>query len=91
MAHEHHCVLVPLLSLATEHLHDFQWLNAKPGNAMNSDNILLLGLVCWAVVDQYPHPEEEGVVAFTVLTVLTPILSAVVLFRTGRRSATRQP
>src|SRR5512143_3806499 len=44
MAHEHHCVLVPLLSLAAEHLHDFQWLNAKPGNAMNSDNILLLGL-----------------------------------------------
>lgn len=47
-------------------------------------NIVLLGVVCWAIVDQYPHPEEEGIVAFSVLTVLTPILSAVVLFRSGR-------
>jgi hypothetical protein len=38
---------------------------------------------CWAVVDQYPHPEEDGVIAFTVLRVLTPILSLVVLFRYG--------
>ena len=42
-------------------------------------NIILLGFIAWALVDQYPHPEEEGVLAFAVLTVLTPILSAVVL------------
>jgi formate hydrogenlyase subunit 3/multisubunit Na+/H+ antiporter MnhD subunit len=46
-------------------------------------NIVLLGFTCWAFVDQYPHPEEDGLVAFTVLMVLTPILSLVVLFRGG--------
>jgi hypothetical protein len=44
-------------------------------------NIVFFGFVCWALVDQYPHPEEEGVIAFTVLMVLTPILSLVVLLR----------
>ena len=43
-------------------------------------NIILLGFTCWAFVDQYPHPEEDGVIAFAVLMVLTPILSLVVLF-----------
>lgn len=46
-------------------------------------NIVLLGFTCWAFVDQYPHPEEEGLIAFTVLMVLTPILSLVALFRSG--------
>jgi hypothetical protein len=46
-------------------------------------NIGLLGFVCWALVDQYPHPEEEGFAAFAVLTVLTPILGAIVLFCSG--------
>ena len=54
-------------------------------------NIVLLGFVCWALVEQYPHPEEEGVVAFTVLTVLTPILSAVVLFRREPSDRPRGP
>ena len=44
-------------------------------------NIVLFGFVCWAIADQYPHPEEEGVVAFTLLIVLTPILSSVVILR----------
>jgi hypothetical protein len=46
-------------------------------------NIVFFGFVCWALVDQYPHPEEDGVIAFAVLMVLTPILSLVVLFRSG--------
>jgi hypothetical protein len=46
-------------------------------------NIVLIGFVCWAFVDQYPHPEEDGVIAFTLLMVLTPLLSLVVLFRSG--------
>jgi hypothetical protein len=46
-------------------------------------NIILLGFTCWAFVDQYPHPEEDGVITFAVLMVLTPILSLVVLFRNG--------
>jgi hypothetical protein len=44
-------------------------------------NIVLLGFACWAIMSQYPHPEEEGVVAYTVLVVLTPILSLLALFR----------
>ncbi|MBZ5500346.1 MAG: hypothetical protein LAP85_28460 [Acidobacteriia bacterium] len=44
-------------------------------------NIVLLGFTCWAFVGQYPHPEEDGLIAFTVLMVLTPILCLVVLFR----------
>jgi hypothetical protein len=46
-------------------------------------NVVFLGFVCWALVDQYPHPEEDGVIAFTVLMVLTPILSLVALLRDG--------
>jgi hypothetical protein len=46
-------------------------------------NIVLLAFTCWAFVDQYPHPEEDGLIAFTVLMVLTPILSLAVLFRRG--------
>jgi hypothetical protein len=44
-------------------------------------NVVLLVFVCWAFVDQYPHPEEDGFIAFAALTVLTPILSGVMLFR----------
>ncbi len=46
-------------------------------------NMIHIGFVCWAFVDQYPHPEEDGFVAFLVMMVLTPILSLVVLFRGG--------
>lgn len=45
-------------------------------------NVLQLAASAWAIVDQYPHPEEQGVVAFTVVVVLTPILSVIVLLRT---------
>jgi len=46
-------------------------------------NIVLLGFICWAFVDQYPHPEEDGLIAFTMLTVSTPILSLVAHFRSS--------
>ncbi len=46
-------------------------------------NAVLLGFICWAFVDQYPHPEEEGFLAYAVLIALTPILSLVALFRRG--------
>ncbi len=46
-------------------------------------NIVLLAFTCWAYVDQYPHPEEEGFLAFTVLMAVTPILSVVTLLRGG--------
>ena len=57
--------------------------------AAGLSNVVLLGFVCWAIIDQYPHPEEDGVVAFTVLAVLTPILSAAVLFGRTRQPAPR--
>jgi len=44
-------------------------------------NLILLGFVCWALVDQHPHPTESGFVPYAVLMVLTPLLSAVTLFR----------
>ena len=43
-------------------------------------NFVFLGFHCWAFVDQYPHPQEDGFIAFVVLMALTPILSLVVLF-----------
>jgi hypothetical protein len=46
-------------------------------------NVVLLGFVYWAFVDQYPHPEEDGLVAFVVVMMVTPILSLVVLLRGG--------
>jgi len=42
-------------------------------------NILLLGLMCWAYIDQYPHPDEEGFLAFMVVVLVTPVLSALAL------------
>jgi uncharacterized membrane protein len=46
-------------------------------------NIIFLGFVCWALVDQYPHPKEGGLIAMVVLMFLTPILNVVVLLRNG--------
>ena len=49
-------------------------------------NIIFLGFVCWALADQYStHPKEEGLTAFIVLMLLTPIISLVVLFIGGTR------
>jgi hypothetical protein len=49
-------------------------------------NILFIGFVCWAFVDQYPHPNEEGFIPFLVMMALVPIISIVALFR-GRSYA----
>jgi hypothetical protein len=53
----------------------------SPGFGMA--NVIFFGFVCWALVEHYPHPEEDGIIAFTVLMVLIPILSLVELFRSG--------
>jgi hypothetical protein len=55
-------------------------------------NVVLLGFFCLALLDQYPHPAEPGFLEYVVLTMVTPILSAVVLFRiarSGRRLGTQ--
>ncbi len=41
-------------------------------------NLVLLALVCRAVIG---HPNEPGFVPYAVLMILTPLLSAVALFR----------
>ncbi len=48
-------------------------------------NAVLLGFICWALVDQYPHPSEEGYIPYVVLVTVTPILSIVALSRGGLR------
>ena len=54
-------------------------------------NVWLLGTACWALYDQYPHPDEQGFVAYVTVVLLTPILSIVALLTSsnwslGRRS-----
>jgi len=60
---------------------------SPPGTAVRTVtiicNIVFLAHFCWAFVDQYPHPEEEGFIPFAVLMVLTPILNLVALFCGG--------
>lgn len=48
-------------------------------------NVLLFATSVRAIVAQYPHPKEDGVVEYAVLVLLVPILTVVALF-TGRRS-----
>lgn len=50
-------------------------------------NVVLIGFVCWALVDQYPHPHENGFTAYAVLIVLTPILSVVAHLSKNRKGA----
>jgi hypothetical protein len=45
---------------------------------------VFFGFVCWALIDQYPHPKESGVIAMAVLMVMTPILNLVVLLHSGK-------
>jgi hypothetical protein len=48
-------------------------------------NAALLGMVCWALVDSYPHPREDGFVAYVVAVLLIPALSVAVIVRRGPR------
>jgi hypothetical protein len=50
-----------------------------------SSNLVWLAFSCWAIVDQYPHPADAGVIPFAVLVVVTPIVSLAALLGRGRR------
>jgi hypothetical protein len=55
-------------------------------------NVVLLGCFCVALIAQLPHPADPGFVEYVVLMMVTPLLSAVVLFRIargGRRAGTQ--
>jgi len=38
-------------------------------------NVALVGLVCWALVEQYPYPEGAGVIPFAGLALMAPVFS----------------
>jgi hypothetical protein len=65
----------------------------SPGSGMRTAailcNIVMFGLSCWALVDRYPHPEEDGFVAYVLVVVVTPILSVVALLRSGSGAGRR--
>ncbi|MGE5236397.1 MAG: hypothetical protein ACM3O7_08625 [Acidobacteriota bacterium] len=48
-------------------------------------NLVLLVLSGWALVDQYPHPDEEGLIPYTVLLLAAPILTVAALSGGARR------
>ena len=62
-----------------------RWLGSHGKTVAAIGNIALLGFVIWAVASTYPHPEEPGVIPFTVICVLTPILNLLVVLRSGAR------
>jgi hypothetical protein len=43
-------------------------------------NIIFLIFVIWAFIDQYPHPAETGFIEFSILMILTPLISLTALF-----------
>ncbi len=42
-------------------------------------NMALVAFMGWALVDQHPHPSQKGFVAYVVMMLATPTLSAAVL------------
>jgi hypothetical protein len=44
-------------------------------------NCVLFGISCWAIVDQYPHSKDDGVLIFTLIVLLTPIISLLTISR----------
>jgi hypothetical protein len=48
--------------------------------AASISNIVLIVFSICAIVDQYPHPDEEGYIPYLVFVFLTPVFSAVTLF-----------
>lgn len=44
-------------------------------------NLILFAVSCWAFVDQYPHPKGDGVVFFTIVVLLTPVISLLTISR----------
>jgi hypothetical protein len=49
-------------------------------------NVWLLATACWAIYDQYPHPDEQGFLAYVAVVLLAPILSIVALLAGGKWS-----
>ncbi len=54
-------------------------------NAAIVANIVDLALVCYGLVEQYPHPDEEGFIPYVILVSLTPVVSIIALRRPRAR------
>ncbi len=77
-------LLVPLFTV-------FAVVRRKTERVAAVCNIILLGFVCWAVIEQYPPPEGVGVFAFAAFIALTLTLSAAALFLISRRLQQQRP
>ncbi len=84
-------VLIPVFSLSAILRRGLEMQTMAVARAAVVGNVVLLGFIFWALVDQYPHPQEPGFVPYVVLALATPVLSALVLLRRpspgGRRGS----
>ncbi len=76
-------VVIPLASAVA-----LWWIRARPSarasaieQATSISNALLLAGACWAVVRTWPHPPEDGVVAYAVLLLAAPVATLAALVR----------
>lgn len=53
-------------------------------------NLILIGFGIWAIIQAYPHPQEDGVLEYTILVLAAPILSLIVYFRTKSSGGTME-
>ncbi len=74
-------LLPPVSAWALWHLAWRKGLNWRVRNFIAGLNALLVVLLVAAVVDQWPHPDEQGLYTFIALTGLTPLLSGWALLR----------
>jgi hypothetical protein len=73
---------------------DTDTMNGTVRNLAILLNLILLGFGIRAIVRAYPHPEEDGVLEYTILVLATPILSLIVYFRakvTGKTMEAQGP
>jgi len=77
-------LIVPILSAATLSRRS---LNPAMNIAGVIANAVLLALFFWVFAYEYPHPREQGYVAYVVLGVLVPMLSLAALLRVRKTAA----
>ena len=75
-------LLVPLVSCAVIFRFSSR-VAAQPAIALTTlviaGNVLLFGLVVWAVVVRYPYPEGNSIIPFALLLLVAPVLSLIVM------------
>ena len=85
-------VVIPLASAGV-----LWWIRARRTTAAGAiwqatviSNALLLAGACWAAVRTYPHPPEDGVVAYAVILLAAPIATVAAMLG-ARAAATSAP